>query len=626
MSSDEFLSVTEALRAASEVLAVKQPPAPAGFSPSPLMSLDPLDMPVTGRGGAAGGARHPAGPAPASPPKLVREALKPVERPAPPIAGHVQAPKPRLVEAPGSEPRTRPSTPSPERPTIYVVKGEIHEAVDRAVSVLSNPALEIYARGDSLVRVVADNTPMQSLEVGKQGENDASQAGTLAIVALSEPALVEALTRHIRFMKWSGNAKDYVPSDCPPEVARMVLARKGYGWTVPRLRAVIGAPTLRRDGTVLSKPGYDSASSLILAGDRLWRQVPDSPSKRDALDALDVLVEPIDELPFVDNSDRAAALALLITSVMRPCLRTAPMFAVTAPAAGTGKSLTIDIAAIMATGRKAAVVTPTPDEAELEKRIGSCLLAGDQIISLDNVAHILSSVQLCQMLTQEALKLRILGESKSVTLPMTSLICATGNNLSIYGDLNRRTIRIRLDAKEERPEEREFKFDACELALRKRAELVAAALTIVRAYLCAGAPKQTTPMGSFEDWSSIVRSGLIWLDMGDCCGDVHASRAKDPEKEELAEIIEALAEITREMSAGHFTARDVAAKADAHPRLRDVLERFIGRGGAFSTRSFGRYLLRYSGTMINGRWIEQVSNHGAYGAVWRVSSEPKEEF
>lgn len=119
-----------------------------------------------------------------------------------------------------------------------------------------------------------------------------------------------------------------------------------------------------------------------------------------------------------------------------------------------------------------------------------------------------------------------------------------------------------------------------------------------------------------------MRSALIWLNMGDCRGDVRELRAEDPEKEELAEIIR---EISRAMQAEKFTARDIATKIGVDPELRQVLERFIGRGGAFSTRSFGRYLLRYSGTIIGGRCIEQVSNDGVHGAKWqviRVASEP----
>jgi putative DNA primase/helicase len=546
---------------------------------------------------------------------FMRDAVRPWSPSKPPAPEKPPAPAGPIVSA------AVPNAPVRDRFTaepIYVIKGDIHEAVDRAMAVLSNASLGIYARGDDLVRAVTYSMPARTLTVAKQGENVDRPDGAVIIATLPDVALVETLTRHARFVKWDGRANKFVPCDCPAEVARMILANKGHGWTVPRLRAVISAPTLRPDGTVLSASGYDAATGLLLVGDRIWRQVPDSPSKRDALDALDALVEPIDAFPFVDNADRAAALALCITSVMRPSLRTVPMFAISAPAAGTGKSLLVDIAAIMATGRKSAVVTPTQDEAELEKRIGAAALAGDQIISIDNVTHILRSDQLCQMLTQDEVQVRVLGASKNVRIPSTALICATGNNLSIHGDLNRRAIRIRLDAKCERPDERRFDRDPTSLALRKRAELVAAALTIVRAYLSAGAPSQASPMGSFEDWSDTVRSALIWLGMGDCRGDVDAMRADDPEKAELAEIIDAL-------PTGRFTVREIAHSVSESPEMREVFAGFIGRNGVFATKSFGRYLARFRGTIIGGRSIELAAKD-IHGAVWQVRGEAAQEW
>ena len=161
------------------------------------------------------------------------------------------------------------------------------------------------------------------------------------------------------------------------------------------------------------------------------------------------------------------------------------MFAISAPAAGTGKSKIVDVASIMATGHKAAVISATVDEAELEKRIGASLIEGDQVVAIDNVTRILRSDLLCQVLTQDAVKVRVLGLSKHVTVPSTALIACTGNGLSIFGDLNRRTIRIRIDAKCERPEDRAFAFEPEVMAQEVRAELVAAALTVVRGlYVC----------------------------------------------------------------------------------------------------------------------------------------------
>ena len=125
-------------------------------------------------------------------------------------------------------------------------------------------------------------------------------------------------------------------------------------------------------------------------------------------------------------------------------------------------------------------------------------------------------------------------------------------------------------------------------------------------------------MGSFEDWSDTVRSALIWLGMGDCRGDVDAMRADDPEKAELAEIIDAL-------PTGRFTVREIAHNVSESPELREVFAGFIGRNGVFATKSFGRYLARFRGTIIGGRSIELAAKD-IHGAVWQVCGQAGQEW
>src|SRR5690606_34801498 len=113
---------------------------------------------------------------------------------------------------------------------------------------------------------------------------------------------------------------------------------------------------------------------------------------------------------------------------------------------------------------------------------------------------------------------------------------------------------IRIDAGVENPYQRSFSFDPRDMAIAKRGELVTAALTIVRAYMTAGTPGRAKSMGSFEDWSDLVRSSLMWLGMGDCCEDMAAMQSEDPEKDGLLEVIEVLPRYD-------FTARHVKEQA-----------------------------------------------------------------
>jgi len=500
------------------------------------------------------------------------------------------------------------------KPTIQIRRGFVHEAVDAANHVLADPAIGIFSRSGRLVRAVVYESAQRTLTSRPRSEgNLARPDGAIVVRELGEAALCEALTRHALFEKYDGRTKDWVSIDCPAEVARMLIARQGHNWEAPNLRAVVRAPTLRPDFSVLNEPGYDGASGLLFLSDRIWRHVDPSPTRKDAAAALDVLLEPIEHLPFVDDVDRSAALALLITAVIRPMLRTAPMFAVTAPAAGTGKSVTVDVASILSTGKVASVITPTRDEIEMEKRLGAAAIEGDAVIAIDNVSHPLASDQLCQLLTQGEVQVRILGRSENVKVPSTALICATGNNLTIVGDLVRRTIRIRLDAKCETPDERLFPFNPVDRALEKRAEMVAAALTVLRAYHVAGMPNRAPPMGSFEDWSDIVRSALIWTNMPDPRGNVEEMRAEDAEKVTLREIMDALPSTP-------FTVREVKRLVHTDDDLRTALSRFIDRGGSFASARFAGYLRQHKNTVVSGRAIQISRADDSNGSVWMVGA------
>ena len=89
----------------------------------------------------------------------------------------------------------------------------------------------------------------------------------------------------------------------------------------------------------------------------------------------------------------------------------------------------------------------------------------------------------------------------------------------------------RLDPGCERPEDRVFEFDPVARALERRAEYVAAALTVVRAYVVAGKPDVgLPPFGSFEKWSTLVRASLVWAGACDPCESREAVMSDDERK------------------------------------------------------------------------------------------------
>jgi hypothetical protein len=84
---------------------------------------------------------------------------------------------------------------------------------------------------------------------------------------------------------------------------------------------------------------------------------------------------------------------------------------------------------------------------------------------------------------------------------------ATGNNIRLAGDLPRRCYWSRLDAERSRPWERKgFKHpDLLGWVGEHRGELLAALLTMVRAWIVAGKLRANVrPLGSFERWAETI--------------------------------------------------------------------------------------------------------------------------
>ncbi len=499
------------------------------------------------------------------------------------------------------------------RPMIKIVAGALPHMVDQAGELLADPSVGIFRRGPTLVRAVVLGPGAETISTRRRDAISRSD-GAVILQPVDATALRDVLGLQARWIRFDERKNDWVYRDPPEDVARTLLARRGHKWVAPPLKALVRAPTLRPDGSVLAAPGYDERSHLLFVSDLKWPAIPERPTLADAKAGLDLLSTLLADLPFVEAVDMSAALALILTGLIRPVLPTAPLFAISAPAAGTGKSLAVDLAAILMTGRHAPVINGPQDPEELEKRLGAALMAGDQVIALDNLTAPLRSDFLCSALTQESVSVRVLGESKSLDLPTSTLLTATGNNLIVAGDMTRRVVMVRLDARCEFPENRSFDWNPREFALLKRPEFVAAGLTALRGFMLSGATPPMRPFGSFETWSEIVRGCLLWCGHADPLGNADSLREADPERERLALILEALQPHSVFTSASlHWLAQDDSA-------LSSVTREFRGRGGEIDTLRFGNYLRKHRDRTVGGLTLRRANPDAKSKDVakWRV--------
>jgi len=382
------------------------------------------------------------------------------------------------------------------------------------------------------------------------------------------------------------------------------------------LTGITNTPTLRSDGSLLEQPGYDERTGILY--DPLgvtFPPVPIAPTKDQAFAALGILKDPIATFPFIDDAGRSVALSGILTSIIRRSIPRAPMHAYTAPIMGSGKSKLVDVASMIATGHEAPVIAQGKTEQEMEKRLGAALIAGDPIISFDNCEHPLGGELLCQATTQSIMNIRILGKSVNVAVANNAVFFATGNNLVVIGDMTRRTIMSLLDPKCERPELRSFDTDPIETIRCDRPRYVLAALTVLGAFHVAGRPRQTVPLGSFDDWSW-VRDSLVWLGEADPCATMERARAEDPKLGALSNVIHQWGAIigTQRTSAKKLidTATDTGPtqgysnlnpREFLHPDFREALLVVAGDGGVINSRRLGIWLASVKGRIVDGSRI-----------------------
>ncbi|WP_170937394.1 MULTISPECIES: bifunctional DNA primase/polymerase [Rhodomicrobium] len=454
---------------------------------------------------------------------------------------------------PGAPPGILPPEDDDTRKVIRIKAGRLPEAVAEAETALieAGPG-PIYQRSGELVHIA--RRPVR--------RSDGSEETQETVVNVEQPALLEELAYIARFERFDVRAKGWIPTDPPAKVAEAYYGRRA--WRLPNLHHLIATPTMRPDGSILSRQGYDVDTGLYLTWELRGLNVPDKPTRDDAETALMVLTEILKGFPYADRDDGeraglglSVALAGLIGAMLRPTLPSAPLIGVTAPKAGTGKSYLVDLIAMIATGRRATCLVSGIKPEEFEKSLGAILLASLPLLSLDNMVQPLTGQLICMALSQERIDMRVLGLSKTANLPTTTALFATGNNLKLQGDLTRRALLCRLDARLERPEERTFESDLLGEVRRRRAELVSAALTIARwGFLLRKGKSDWTlddpglgkPFAGFETWCRRVRDPLVELGCIDPVLALDEVRAADPTSQRLKVLVAAWATEIRDKS------------------------------------------------------------------------------
>ena len=324
--------------------------------------------------------------------------------------------------------------------------------------------------------------------------------------------ITDSRLRHVlaQLITWNSRTKtgDLAPAYPPLGVVANLLATPDPD--LPVLAGIVTAPVFGAAGELLTTPGYHPATELLYLPQPgfVLPEVPDAPTSSEIAAARSLLLDDmLGDFPFTGEAERAHALALLLLPFLRPMIKgPTPLHLIEKPEAGTGATLMVDAIATVATGASVNVMVEGRDDEEWRKRLTAKLREIPSLVLIDNLRRTLDSAPLAAALTAPVWDDRILGKSENVHFPIRCTWIATGNNPQFSNEMARRLVRIRLDARTDQPWLRDgFRHENLLGWVREnRGRLVAACLTLGRAWIAAGSPRHVRTIGSFEEWSHVL--------------------------------------------------------------------------------------------------------------------------
>lgn len=283
------------------------------------------------------------------------------------------------------------------------------------------------------------------------------------------------------------------------------------------LEGIKHAPFIRGDGTVCQTPGYDKESrmKLYLSEDLSGIEVPENPTREEVFAARRVLEDWLYDFFQImpTPSDKANALALVLTPFIRGSVPVVPLCVVNGLQHGVGKNKFANGVATLYTGKPLIPKTFTVEEEEQRKQLMSIFREGSDFNCFDET-HVVDGKALAQALTATTWSDRILGVSQIAEYPNNATWLSLGNNVRIEGDCVRRVYQIQLKPTRPNPENRsaaDFRHPDFEnWTARIRKDLLVAVLTVIRGWYAAGKPRPSREpsFGSFEIWEGLIRGIL----------------------------------------------------------------------------------------------------------------------
>jgi hypothetical protein len=449
-----------------------------------------------------------------------------------------------------------------------------------------------------------------------------------------------------KVMKDDAGRKVMVPTMFPKDAARVACEAADMLPNVRPLRGVIHSPIVRADGSVLANPGYDDPTGLLYLPDPKLKvpPIPEKPTRDQVRDAVALLDEMTAGFRFLTPSDRANYYGLLLTPLLRELVPPPyKLGAIGAPMPGSGKTLLATVLRIIHGG----VFRPEmpADDEELRKVVTTILdVTTGPVAHIDNVSGVLRSSTLAALLTSAVWEDRRLGSQTMVSATNDRLWVLTGNNVTLGGDLVRRTVWVTIDPGCPEPHLRTgFAIEDLESwTRRRRGDLLHALLVLIRAWVAAGRKAERKGSDSYAQWIGVVDGILTCAHVaGTFSGVESAQQSLGSDDDDWADFLEPVRE---EFGAKSWTVKELLGLVhdgrakdtspggtfyeDAHPIHLDALPAELvakaaqarGNLGVVS-KSLGRFIMNRRGRWArNMRVVEAGVDNRTKSKRWRIET------
>lgn len=441
-------------------------------------------------------------------------------------------------------------------------------------------------------------------------ESEAKPPGSLPappqwlIERMSEAQLADLIEKHVDFVDEDGESvrlqdhfvRHYLQQDDSP---------------LPKLAAVATMPIVLADGHLLAPDGLDEDRGIaFMIPDEMrailpkWEDCTDKAVRK----AMRFLTDEWLCDVATDYAGKCVIIAAACSLIERSVLPDRPVFFITAGKRGNGKTTTMKMVVMAATGLKAGAAAWSPNEEERRKALLSYFMAGVPYILWDNIplGSQISCPHIERSCTSAMYADRKLGVSETVQTAATTIHMFTGNNIGPKGDLASRSLSIRLDVNRPDPENRNFRHtDPVQWTADHRAEIIRALYTILLGNPFLEQPRDAACKTRFKLWWRLIGSAIEHAaELDGKRVDFQAlflgQERDDEETNTLAALLTALRKEwppekeNGKMVATAFTAKDVAELINEGGAtgvlVRDNLFERLPAGQTISVKAVGKRL------------------------------------